>query len=258
LIESDFFGRLRQFKESINELFYEPSVTVSAIGSNVRIGNAYVDLIFKERQKLDAESIQAKYSEFNEKSGSVSDAAGRTLELGGLLDVMTDDVILAQQIAVAEAKAAQAGNAPTPETVSVPEKAKAARSPFVGRLIDNIKGVNKVLVGVCVVLALATAGLYVWSTHIVDENVSTTGVTKVDLDNSVLSEHIKLGKISGETFYGVLNPTWDGLQKEMREEYLQKVLAAGVEKGYKKVDLVSKNGENAGYASATRLEVYMP
>ena len=38
LIASDFFGRLRNFKESINEMFYAPNVTVAAIDANVRIG----------------------------------------------------------------------------------------------------------------------------------------------------------------------------------------------------------------------------
>ena len=253
LIESDFFGRLRQFKESINELFYEPSVTVSAIGSNVRIGNAYVNLIFKERQKLDAESIQAKYGEFNEQSGSVSDAAGRTLELGGLLDVLTDEVIKAETAAQNEPEPSI-----KPQTPEAEPRAEKARSPWANKLVANVKGINKVLVGVCLLLLLVTGGLYVWSTHIVDENVSTAGVAKVDLDNSPLSAHIRIGKISRETFYGVLQPSWNALSKEKREEFLQTVMNEGAERGYRQVSLIAKDGKTAGYASATRIEVNMP
>lgn len=255
LIESDFFGRLRLFKESVNELFYEPSVVVSAIESNVRIGNAYVNLIFKERQKMDAAGIQQKYSEFNEQSESVSDAAGRTLDLGGLLNVLTDEVIQAHKAAQNETEST---GADSPETVSAPAKAKKARSPFVERLIDNVKSVNRWLVGVCLALLLATAGLYVWSTYIVESEVSTAGVVKVDLENSPLNEHIKTGRISGQTFYGLLQPSWDALPKEKREEFLQIVLQQGAEKGFTQVNLITKEGKAAGFATATKIEVHMP
>ena len=83
LIESDFFGRLRMFKESISELFFAPNVTAAAIECNIRIGNAYVVLIDRESQKLDAASIQSKYGSINDQA--VSEATGRTLELVDLL-----------------------------------------------------------------------------------------------------------------------------------------------------------------------------
>ncbi len=253
LIESDFFGRLRLFKESINELFYEPSVTVSAVESNVRIGNAYVSLIVKERQKMDSASIQLKYVEHNEQLGSVSDAAGRTLDLASLLNVLTDDVIKAEaaanepQPAAAETKATEAESAPA-----------KVRSPLAAKIIESIKGVNKVLVGACIVILLASIGLYVWSTYIIDEKVSTAGVIKVDLEGSPINEHVKIGKIRGDTFCGLLKVSWDAMPKEKREEFVQRVLQEGAERGYKQVDLITKDGKSAAYASATRLEVYMP
>ena len=83
LIESDFFGRLRLFKESISELFYAPIVTGAAIDCNIRIGNAYVDLIGREQAKMDGSSIQEKYGELD--GQSVSDAAGRTLDLAEII-----------------------------------------------------------------------------------------------------------------------------------------------------------------------------
>ena len=252
LIESDFFGRLRLFKESINELFFAPTVTASAIESNVRIGNAYVSLIVKERQKLDAASIQLKYIEFN--GQSVSDAAGQELNLPDLLNVLTDDVVKAATEVAGESK--PAANEVKPSAAeAAPEK---KRSPFAEKLIGQIKGMNKVLIGACILLLLATSGLYFSSAYVLDENVSTAGVQKVDLDNSPLSEHIKTGRISGDTFYGLLLPSWDALPKEKREEFLQKVLQIGEEKGYKQVNLTNKSGKAAGYASATRLEVNMP
>jgi hypothetical protein len=255
LIESDFFGRLRHFKESTNELFYEPSVTVSAVESNVRIGNAYVNLIVNERRKMDAAAIQLKYIEFSDQLGSVSDAAGRTLELAEVLNILTDDVIKGQSAAAAvEAKSAAAETKtfepePTPDTV---------RSPWATNLIAHVKGVNKALVGICFALLLLSGGLYVWSTYLVEAEVSSAGVIKVNLEGSPLNEHIKTGRISGETFYGLLNSSWDNLPKEKREEFLQKVLQAGAEKGYNQVSLITKEGKSAGFATATKAEVNMP
>ena len=80
----------------------------------------------------------------------------------------------------------------------------------------------------------------------------------LDVNDSILSEHIKVGKISNEIFYGQLLPTWDALSKEKREEYLKKVYQLGAEKGYKQVNLIGKDGKVVGFASATRLDVVMP
>lgn len=257
LIEGDFFGRLRLFKESINEVFFEPSVIVSAVESNVRIGNAYVDLVVKERQKMDAATIKLKYIEFNEQLGSVSDAAGRTLDLPELLNVMTDEVIKAQSIATAEAAIEESKPAAAETKITEPAPAKASSS-WATKLGDNVKGVNKVLVGACLAMLLLSGGLYVWSTYLVEAEVSSAGVTKVDLENSPLNEHIKTGRISDETFYGLLKPSWDALPKQKREEFLQKVMQEGAARGFTQVNLLTKEGKTAGFATPNKLEVNMP
>ena len=101
-------------------------------------------------------------------------------------------------------------------------------------------------------------GIYVYANYIASDNVSTAGVKNVEPDSSILEEHIKNGRISGETFYGQLLPSWDLLSKEKRQEYLQKVLQVGTEKAYKQVNLINKDGKMVAYASATRLDVVMP
>lgn len=257
LIESDFFGRLRLFKESISELFYAPTVTASAIESNVRIGNAYVNLIVRERQKMDAASIQVKYGDFNDQT--VSDAAGRTLDLAELLTVLTDDVIKEAEVvnktddeATVEISNVESPKAqPTTEVVSEP-------GSYVAQLIRGVRDMNRWLLIVGGVLICISAGLYIWSTFMTEATVSREGVSDVQLDNSPLSEHIKTGRISGDNFYGLLLPSWEDLTKEKREEYLKKLYQLGPEKGYKQVNLIGKNGKMVGYASATRIEVDMP
>lgn len=251
LIESDFFGRLRLFKESISELFFAPNVTAAAIEANVRIGNAYVDLIGRERQKMDAESIQSKYGDLHD--GAVSDAAARTLELVELLrerPEVKDDQVEGEDEQTDE-------SAPDPPKI---QKTKAAKKrwPFLARITDNALSVNKWFIGTAIVLIAASVGVYVWANFIVVEQVSTAGVEPINIENSVLKEHVKTARLSNETFYGQLQPSWDALPKEKRQEFLQKVFQACREKGCKQVSLITKDGKAAGYASATRLDVVMP
>ena len=257
LIERDFFGRLRLFKDSINELFYAPVVIASAIESNVRIGNAYVDLLVRERQKMDSAGIQLKYIEFNEQS--VSDATGRSLDLKEVLNELTDDVIAAHKASLVTAEAE-----PEPEKYSfdfstpAPQAENENPSTLKTRLLNSAKNMNRGVVGFCLAMVFLSAGLYVWSTYLVDDQVSTANVKRVELEGTPFIEFVKTGRISGDTFYGLLQPSWDTLPKEKREEFLKKLLEAGSEKGYKQVSLTNKQGKAAGFASATRLEVNMP
>ncbi len=253
LIESDFFGRLRLFKESISELFYAPTVTASAIESNIRIGNAYVNLIVRERQKMDAASIQAKYGDFDDET--VSDTAGRSLDLVELLNSLTDEVVF-EEFVEDEDEVAESETA-GPEIRKAETGAKDAKPAFAGRVVGEVLGINRWILIIGFILIFISGGLYAWSTSLGDEKVSTAGVTALNLDG-VLAEHITTGKISRDTFYGLLLPSWDNLTKEKRTEYLQKIYNLGPEKGYKEVSLLSSDGKQAGYASATKLEVYMP
>ena len=107
-------------------------------------------------------------------------------------------------------------------------------------------------------MMIATSfGVYLYANYVADDKVPAAGVVSVELDGSVLKEHIKVGKISGDMFYGQLQPSWDGLTKEKREEYLKRVLQAGGQKGYKTVNLIGKDGKVVAYGSPTRIEVSM-
>ena len=158
LIESDFFGRLRMFKESISDLFFAPAVTCAAISANVRIGNAYVELIDLERQKSSAESLRDRYAQHDDQ---VSETTGKTLQLSKLLN----------QLEGSQSKAAS----PATETMPTrPSKARfreprasVARTPSRTRqpaaqplFFENIKAgtlsVNKwVLISGIVIITLA-------------------------------------------------------------------------------------------------------
>ncbi len=278
LIESDFFGRLRMFKEGISELFFAPLVTASAIECNIRIGNAYVSLIDRERQKMDTESLQSKYGSRNDRA--VSDATGRTLDLVDLLQYLSDagepSEILPDDNSVSSDETSDdvpdlrhepQSRANVRESAKEAEIEKRVSSPLAQRIIEifklerikeNARNVNRWFLAGCLLLIAASFGVYFYANYVIDDTVPAAGVVNVELESSILKDHVKVGKISGGIFYGQLLPSWDALSKEKREDYLKKVYQAGAEKGYKQVNLIGKDGKVVAYASATRLDVAMP
>ena len=169
---------------------------------------------------------------------------------------MTDDVINAETVADEIEDGVEVGTETTDEAGVKTDSAVTA-SPLVGRLVEGLSGINKWIMVLGVVGILISGGLYIWSSYIVEEKVSTAGVSTVELDG-MLAEHIMTGKINGDTFYGMLLPSWDNLTKEKRQEFLQKVYQLGAEKGYKQVNLIGKDGKQAAFATTTKQEVFMP
>jgi hypothetical protein len=255
LIESDFFGRLRLFKESISELFYAPNVTVAAIEANIRIGNSYVDLIRREREKMDAEAIHTKYGDLNDES--VSDAAGRTLELVDLLR-SASQTLEPEPVRRPEP---EHRSDPEPEPPPAPvEEAKAQREypPFIQRMIDNAKNINKWFLAFSMLLVAASVGIYFWANFVVLDEIPPSDVRTVDVQNLPVGEFVKAAKVSGDNLYFLLKPSWDGLPKEKRQQFLQSGYKMAVELKCKQVILTAKDGKSAGYMSATKSEIVMP
>ncbi len=256
LISSDFFGRIRLFKESISELFFAPTVTSAAIESNIRIGNAYVELINSERSKMDASSIQTKYGDID--GQSVSDVTGRTLDLSELLrQPLAKNTSGARKMTESTEREVETRHYPIVEAQPTIEPSKE-RSVFVSRLIDSARKTNKVLLAIAVIALALSAILYIWADFFAAEKISSAGVNPVSLENSVLAEYATTARVSGENFYGLLSPAWDALPKEKRLELLKKVLDEGRDRGYAQVILINKEGKQAGFASASRVEVVMP
>ncbi len=267
LIESGFFGRLRIFKESISELFYAPHVTAAAIECNVRVGNAYVNLLERARQKMDAESIQTKYGHANDQSAS--DAAGHTLDLVGILSEIpppaapAEEAVANENVQTAEqertdANALTSSRPPVSEPVAKAIKAAKARSPFFGNLVENALSVNRWFLGLSVALIAASFGIYLWSNFAIANDATTAGVQTVQIENVIAQEHVNTARISGETFYALMQPSWDLLPKEKRVEILKAIYQVATEKGCKQVHLTNRQGKAAGYATPTRTEIIMP
>ncbi|CAN5511995.1 hypothetical protein BH10ACI2_BH10ACI2_22220 [soil metagenome] len=258
LIECEFFNRLRLFKESISEMFYAPNVTAAAIDANVRIGNAYVDLIDRERQKMDIGTIQSKYGSLHD--SAVSDAAARTLHLVELLRTPPKPAPSVQidsdpyHVEPADDSSLISLHRPEPESL----KETSQLPPIVGKLAKNAKSVNRGFLAVCGFLILVSVGIYVWANFFVSESIPKSAVQALDVDSTQLKGFSKTARISGDNCYFMMQPTWDQMPRERRREILQKAYAVSREKGCSQVSLMSKDGKVTGFASATRLDVVGP
>ncbi len=251
LIERDFFGRVRNFKSSISELFYAPHVTAAAIDANVRIGNAYVLLIDRERQKSDSDSIQSKYGDLHD--DSIADGTARTLDLGELLreHQSPDEIESAPELKVPDTWEESDAEEPTENEVH-------SGLPLHLKLIHQIKTVNKILLVASIILIAASFGIFIFSNNSVAEQPTTEGVTVLDIRDENLAEYLSTGRLSREIFYGVLRPSWNALPNEKQQEFLKKALEAGKEQGFTQIHLLTEKGKPAGFASEHRIEIIVP
>jgi|CXWL01.1.fsa_nt_gi hypothetical protein len=256
LIKTDFFGRLRTFKESLNETFFAPIVTAAAIEANVRIGNAYIALIARERQRMDADSIQTRYASLD--SQRVSDATAQTLDFS---DILRSSPAPLNEEFVAAPTHVQEQFEEEPEieeTVDAEPPVKKAPSEFLQRIRANMFSVNRWVIVFTVLMLAGTGGLVLWSNYLSEIPVKTDGVADVTFENPQVQEYVEKAKISNSMLYVQLKKTWAVLPKEKREDVLAKMYQAGADKGYREVNLISVEGKMIGYASATRLDIVMP
>jgi len=235
LIRSEFFQRLREFKESLNEMFFAPIITSAAVECNVRVGNVMVDLLTVERSKrAGEEELYEKYGIRHDQS--VSDATSRTVELVEMLREREEEPQIEQPEEFSY-------NEPVTEKVAIKAKAKVKKAP--NKLVTRMLGVNKGLLFTTIIVLLLSIGVSIWSEKYAGENESATtaGVQNFELESSMLKEHIATARVSNEVFYGIVSATWNELSRESKEEFVQKVVKAGKEKGYNKVQLSDPKGK---------------
>lgn len=257
LIKNEFFERLRMFKESISELYYAPNVTAAAIEANIRIGNSYVSLIEREKEKLDAEALESKYAD--QDHDAISEAAARTLHLVDLLKSADSDEVSDKSEASKEEEADEPDVKASDVVTEESKSSKKLQMPgVVSGLLENAFSVNKWLLILSAVLVTAAIGVYIWGNYLVREEVSSAGVAPVSFQNNQIAEQIKVAKLSGENLYLQMNASWEVLPKEKRQEYLQRLMQEAPAMGFKQVTLINNDGKYAGFASSSRLDVVMP
>lgn len=245
LVKSDFFNRLRVFKESAQENFFAPLLAAAVVESNVRIGNRYTELF--EKENGNAEMLEEKYGLLHEQT--ISEVICKTLVIK---DVVNKQAALPVKPQPEKVPAVQTEPTETekPKTEAVTEKK--------GKQANKLFKVNKWLLALTIITILGTLGLYIWVEAISNDAELSANVKNVNLDNSSLKEHIQTARISGDTFYGIVLPSWDELTYEKKEEFLSKVMLIGNEKGFLRVNLIDRQGKTVGFASPEKVEVSNP
>ena len=253
LLKADFFNRIRLFKESIAEIFYAPEVTAAAIECNIRIGDVYVNLVERERERSDAASVHDRYSYIDDEA--ISGATGRTLEL---VDILREKAKV-YEVAEPEPEAQE-----SPDAGPIPNDRLDKEDSINTKSQDKLSGrsfgfnrlpVNPWLLATGLLLILVSAGLYIWANYFISEPPSTAGVASVNLQDTAFREDVKIAKLSGDTLYAVMQPSWETMTSERRQELIQKIYSHGGGKAWIKVNLMNSTGKTVAFMSQNRIEI---
>ena len=239
LVKNDFFNRLRIFKESTLEQFFVALVTATAIESNVRIGNQYIKLLKTERDKGEAEKLENKYGFLHDQV--ISDATSKTFQLVESLKPEDEKYDLPDKNDDAELREQTSDSKNT--------KVEPTKQP------KKWYSVNKWLVTATILIIVSSIVLFIWANNTATQEKVSQDVKAVNLEKSFLKEYIQEARISKESFYAVVLPSWNEATKEKKEEILKKILVIGNEKDYKSVYLLNQQGIAVGSASGENIEI---
>lgn len=237
LLNSYFFNRLRQFKESTCEDFYAPPVAAVAVEINVLVGNLYVELLGREKRSSGVEKIEAKYGLTND--DAVSEATGKTLTLIELLKQ--------KYVPRAPQKTEPAA------IVAAPPAAPAAAPPVEEpAAVAGKKNSNKwIWAALAAVLLIAVVYFAAGSSTATDESAATP----LNLENSQLKNYLQEARIEDDTLKATVLPSWGNMNAAQRREALQTMQSFGGEKGYRKIELFNGQSEKVGIV--TNGEIYV-
>lgn len=241
LVKTDFFNRLRSFKESTGENFYAPAVTATAINCNIKVGNRYVELLREERKKNNASKLEEKYKFLLDHT--ISEATSKTLQLVQLLkEKRAEPAPVAPPISKATKIKFDFPN----EKRASPVKKESSKSK------NKHLRANKWLIALTLLTVIATSALYTW-VEFVTPKASTKEVHALELDGYYFKEYIKVAKITNETLIGVTNPSWFEISEEKKTEVLKNIISVGKDKGFKTVQLLNNEGKTVGYISTNNI-----
>ena len=243
LINSDFFNRIRLFKEQTNESFFLPEVVAAAIDCNVRIGNRFVELIKTEQSANTEGLLEERYGYAYDII--ISNAAGKTLLLQ---DLLNDDEAPAAEI---EPKA----ESPAPVT---PSPVKFERTPADELSRWSLFAVNKWLVALTVLVIVASGGIFLWPETAANANSGIDISPAFEISDPDLKAHLREASTNNETLYAETATTWDALSEDEQKEFLSKTYAFAKGKGIRKVSFLNARGKTVAFASEARLDIYGP
>ncbi len=251
LVRNDFFNRLRTFKQTTNEQFFAPLVAATAVESNVRIGNRYIELIEKEKENGELEKLENKYGFLHDQV--ISDATSKTLQLVELLRLKPEEPpqVVEQTVEKSEKETVKKESAP------VRAEPKQAEAKVAVKSKNSFFAVNKWLLASSVVIIVLSVAIYMWADMkpASAEKISEEDVKIVRLENSSLSEFMRDARIGNSTFFAIVKPSWETLNQDKKEELLRKILTIGTDKNFKRVHLLSASGKTVGTIADGVVEV---
>jgi hypothetical protein len=238
LLETDFFGHIRIYKEQSAELFYVPEVVAAAINCNLRIGNRYLELIEKEKASHGPDQLEEKYGYAFDQI--VSNAAGKTLLL---VDLLRSEP--------------EAGEFDETETVTVarPEQKPKEKVKVKAKAQFDFFSVNKWLMIIAFVCILVSVGVYFWAEKFAGEDAVAMVAKPVEIDDPDVKHYLRSLRESNETLYAITEPSFDTLNEVQQKELLQKVYRLAGARNLRKVNLLNNKGRTVAYASNQRLEL---
>ncbi len=243
VLAAGFFDKVRDFKEETREMFFAPTVTAAAIICNAQIGNKFVDLVQKERLKTSPKLTAEKYG--SKHDAIVSDAAGKTVNLVEVLRSSDIDFdAIEDPIEITEYE----------PDFTFGNVAESAKSWFK----FDLYAVNRWMVVLTVLVVIGSIGMYIWSEQKVESNNGVLKAATVSVDDAKLNEYIKAARSTKETFYGVMQPTWDKLDEKAQQEFLQNAWTFAKNKGFRRVQLLNDKGKTVGYAAEGKSSVTRP
>ncbi|MGI8469249.1 MAG: hypothetical protein ACR2N3_12435 [Pyrinomonadaceae bacterium] len=249
LVKSDFFNRLRAFKETTGENFYAPSVAAMIIDCNIRVGNIYVELLNKERLQSNSVNLENKYSYLLDQT--ISEATSKTLQLANLLEVKNSrqtETKNSRQTEIAELQSVK----PVTETVEKIENKRSDSAVQPATLISKLLQVNKLILAAAVLTIIFTASLYFW-TQFTEPKLNSEGVQSFQMDGYYFKDYLKAAKITNENLIGIVNLDWNNIGDNKKQEVLKNMLTVGKDKGFKTVRLQNNEGKTVGYASENNI-----
>ena len=242
LIRSDFFNRIRLFKEQTNESFFLPTVVASAIECNVRIGNRFVELIKTEQSANTEGLLEERYGFAYDII--ISNAAGKTLLLQDLLNDEAPEIDINPQ-----------AESPAPAT---PPQVKFERTPADELSRWSLLAVNKWLVAVTVLVIAACGGIFLWPETAANASKGIDISPAFEISDPDLKAHLRDASTNNETLYAETATTWDALSEDEQKQFLSKTYAFAKGKGMRKVSFLNARGKTVAFASEARLDIYGP
>lgn len=244
LIASDFFNRVRLFKEETGELFFSCDVTAAAIECNVKVGNRFVELLRAEGNVSNLDSIESRYGYTYDTV--ISSAASKTLHL---LEILKEERVGRVEVPEGEAVAA---HQPTDVKSFNFERAPVEESRF------SLFSINKWVALASVLLIAMSVGIYMWSENAAASESDIQEATTVEISDVELKKHVRVARASDEILYAVAQPTWVAQSEEDQKELLRRAFTTAQKLNLKRVDILNEKGRSIGYASEDKVELKGP